>query len=124
MLNVVPITDVTADDQPTFADFWLLYPKRVARLDAERAWKRLSLAQHVEALTALVVWRAHWVADGRLQYAPHAATWLNGQRWTDELPDSWGASHASHIAATLPAKGERVVMPEHVKAAIAKLRAR
>ena len=124
MLNVVPIVEATADEQPTFADFWLLYPKRIARMEAEKSWLKLTAAQRVEALSGLVEWRNVWLSEGRLQFVPNASTWLNQQRWTDELPETWGASHASHVAASLPTKGERVAMPEHVKAAIAKLRAR
>jgi hypothetical protein len=111
-------------EEVTFADFWLLYPKRIARMEAEKSWEKLSPVQCVEAIVGLLSWRSVWITEGRLQFVPNASTWLNQQRWTDELPETWGASHASHIAATLPAKGERVQMPEHVKAAIAKLRAR
>ena len=124
MLNVVPITDATANDEPTFADFWLLYPKRIARMEAEKSWSKLCGEMQIQALTSLLNWRSVWLAEGRLQFVPNASTWLNQQRWTDELPETWGAGHASHVAATLPAKGERVQMPEHVRAAIAKLRAR
>ena len=124
MLNLVPIVEATADEQPTFADFWLLYPKRIARMEAEKSWRRLSPSQALDAVTALVSWRGVWLAEGRIQFVPNASTWLNQQRWTDELPETWGASHASHVAATLPAKGERATMPDHVRATLAKLRAR
>lgn len=107
---------------PTFADFWLLYPKRVARMEAEKAWQRLSSAQGAEAIVGLCQWRSIWIAEGRLQFVPNASTWLNQQRWTDELPISWGSGHASHRTAALPEPGERVAMPEHVRALIAKLR--
>lgn len=108
--------------EPVFADFWLLYPKRVAKLDAEKAWKRLSPAERVEAMVGLVTWRAIWVAEDRLQFVPFAATWLRAQRWTDEVPERWGASHASHVAAQVPQSGERAAMPENVRALLAKLR--
>ena len=60
------------------------------------------------------------------QYTPHASTWLNGARWEDEMPDQWivqnGAQHASHVIAKPPEAGKREPMPDHVRAAIAKLR--
>jgi len=121
-LALVP-TEVV-DEQPTFADFWLLYPKRIAKMEAEKAWNRTSAAERVESLTALIAWRSVWIAEGRLQFVPNASTWINQKRWSDELPESWGASHASHIAAAMPERGVKVAMPDHVKAAIAKLRAR
>jgi hypothetical protein len=108
--------------EPVFADFWLLYPKRVAKLDAEKAWLRMSPADRVDALVGLVTWRAIWIAEDQLQFVPHAATWLRAQRWTDEVPDRWGASHASHVSAKLPEGGERAAMPENVRALLAKLR--
>lgn len=108
--------------EPVFTDFWTLYPKRVARFDAEKAWKKLTAVQRVEALTALCSWRSVWIAEGRGQFVPHAATWLNGQRWEDELPETWTTSHASHTAAKLPLAGERAEMPQHVKDAIARLK--
>lgn len=123
MLNVVPIVEPTAYAEPTFADFWLLYPKRVARMEAEKAWNRLTGADRVGALTGLIPWRSYWLAAGKLEFVPHAATWLNQQRWTDELPETWGAGHASHVAAKLPEKGERAVMPESVRQLLAKMRA-
>jgi len=108
----------------TFADFWLLYPRRVARKDAERAWARISERDRVEALTALVGWRRVW-ADKDPQFIPHASTWLNGERWTDELPVASAVSHQSHAAIAGSAgiaSGERPAIPEHVKAVLAKLR--
>lgn len=110
----------------TFADFWLLYPRRVARKDAQKAWDRMSASDRIEALTALVAWRRVW-ATKDLEYLPYPSTWLNGERWTDELPVSATSSpnHASHVLA-VPAGGEiqRAGIPDHVKALIAKLRAK
>jgi hypothetical protein len=124
MLSVVANTDTELVAAPTFDDFWLLYPKRVAKLEAIKAWTRLSSVQHVAAITVLVGWRKVWIDRGELQFVPNAATWLRGERWEDELPmplvGSIGAS--CHLPANLPAKGERVAMPEHVRALLAKLR--
>ena len=113
---------VDEDEQPTFAAFWLLYPKRVAKVEAERQWNRLSAADQLDAIIGLVAWRQVWLKRGEMQFVPHASTWLHQQRWTDELPEQWAAnSHASHQPAEIKAT-ERGVMPDHVKALIAKLR--
>ena len=122
MTAALRIVGPVAADEPTFGDLWLMYPKRVAKMDAQKAWSRLSPADRVAALVGLTAWRAVWIADGRLQFVPNASTWLNQQRWTDELPESWGASHASHVSAKLPEGGERAAMPENVRALLAKLR--
>jgi hypothetical protein len=108
--------------EATFADFWTLFPKRIARMEAEKSWSRLSPAQRVDALVGLCAWRPVWIAENRLQFVPNASTWLNQQRWTDELPDQWAVSHASHVPFAKTEPGKREPMPEHVKAAIARLR--
>ena len=122
MLSVVADVDRTHEDIATFNDFWTLWPKRVARMEAERAWQRLSSVQHVEALTALVSWRSVWLARGELQYVPNASTWLNQQRWTDELPETWANRPHSHTPFPERVDEARGVMPDSVRAAIAKLR--
>ena len=109
------------EQAPDFQDFWLLYPRRVARKDALKAWGRLSPAQQVAAITALVEWRRVW-ATKDLDYLPYPATWIRGERWEDELPPEYMRTHAAHVAAQLPEQTARTVMPEHVKALLVKLR--
>lgn len=119
------ISEASVADLPTFGDFWLLYPKRVAKRDAERAWMRLSADDQVAALTALVDWRRLWMARNEMQYVPHPATWLNGGRWEDELPEQWAGRPASMSPAKLPAEQfVKSEMPAHVREALAKLRGR
>lgn len=106
---------------PDFADFWTLYPRRVARKDALKAWGRLKPAQQMAAIVACAAWRRVW-ATKDLDYLPYPATWINGERWDDELPPEFTQSHGSHVAAALPEPTARTVMPEHVKALLAKMR--
>lgn len=120
-LHLVGEAVVDTDEQLTFDALWLLYPKKVARLDAKKAWDRLNVADRLAAVIGLVAWRQVWLR-GEMQFAPHCATWLNGHRWEDELPEVWGANHASHAPAAVPVNGERAAMPDHVKALIAKLK--
>jgi hypothetical protein len=120
-LAVVADTAIDTEERPNFDAFWLLCPKRVAKLDAKKAWDRLSAEDQLAAMVGMVAWRRVWMARD-LQYAPYPATWLNGHRWEDELPTNWGASHASHAEAQIPQSGERAQMPAHVKDVLAKLR--
>lgn len=70
-----------------FDGFWAEYPKKVARLDAIKAFEKLKLANgDLERLMAglraqkeTLDWQRE---EGR--YVPHAATWLGGKRWLDE----------------------------------------
>ena len=121
MLSVV--ADTPQQDTATFEDFWLLYPKRVARKDALKAWQRLTDADRMRALTALVDWRRVW-AHKELQYVPNAATWINGERFYDELPVDMSPRPAAQAPAKLAEAGERSVMPDKVRDALAKMRGR
>ncbi len=108
---------------PAFEDFWLLYPRRVAKKDASRAWMKLTPSQRVDALVAMVEWRRIWQTKD-VEYLPHAATWLNGERWEDEIPPEYRQTHAAHSDAKLPEIAARTAMPDHVKKLLAKLRAK
>lgn len=67
-------------------DFWAHYPRKVARKDAKKMWDRLTPEQKFAAAHALPVHVRYWQAANReADRIPHAATWLNGERWTDEL---------------------------------------
>jgi len=105
-----------------FAEFWLIYPRHVAKVAAKRAWLRLTRREKVAALEALVSWRRIWLQRDEPEFIPHPASWLNGERWEDDLPTDWTSRHASH-SPVAPAesyvKGE---IPEKVKAMLAKLK--
>lgn len=69
-----------------FDSFWNLYPRRVAKRDAEKAWARLSAEQQFAALSALPIHVRYWQAAGTSkEYLPYPASWINGERWSDEL---------------------------------------
>lgn len=75
----------TAEAEKLFSDFWDAYPRRTGRKDALRAFLKLkpTAALVAQLLAAIKVQREskHW-RDG---FIPHASTWLNGERWTDDL---------------------------------------
>lgn len=80
---------VKADPLEGFAEFWIRYPKKKSKQDAEKAWKKLQPNAELRAtlLTALGTQAKtpDWTkSDG--QFIPLAATWLNGRRWEDEVP--------------------------------------
>lgn len=106
---------------PDFEDFWAVWPKREAKKDARRAWDKLRAQQRIAALQALPGHIERWRREGRARnHIPHPATWLNGERWEDELGEifppqpqqrraaapsgpPWWMSHAS-----MEAKGREV----------------
>lgn len=81
-------TDVVADG---FSAFWQAYPRKVNKVGAWKSWKRISPDHALQARIIAAV-EAHkrgdqWTKDdGR--FIPHPATWLNQERWGDELRPS------------------------------------
>lgn len=79
------------DDNPdavlvTFEMFWGRYPRRVAKKEAEKAWKRIDPSEHPKILAGVEKHRKSedWTDNGG-KYVPYPATYLNNERWTDEL---------------------------------------
>lgn len=70
----------------TFADFWKAYPRRVARKDAEKSWAKIPAETHRKILEAVLKARSteDWRKDNG-RFIPYPATYLNGERWEDEL---------------------------------------
>src|SRR6185369_6134585 len=113
LANVVPLTLPDPAPEPTFDDVWLLYPKHVARKAAAHAWNRLKPEDQVAALVAAITWRRIWLKRGEIDFVPHAATWLNGERWTDDLPGvPMNGAAILDTFKPLPAKDRRGIPPE------------
>ena len=78
--------DATADE-PGFAEFWSVYPNKKAKQDAVKAWSKLKPGELLQASILKAVrlqsQGEDWIKEGG-RFIPHAATWLNGKRWTDE----------------------------------------
>ena len=70
--------------QEQFKKFWSLYPRKVARVAAERSWKKLTLK---EIKSIFEVYHDHLIRwrYTEIQFVPHASTWINQKRWEDEL---------------------------------------
>lgn len=70
-----------------FESFWVSYPKKKSRSDAERAWRKLSpspeLSQRILDAVAAQRNSPDWLKEGG-QFIPYPASWLNGKRWEDE----------------------------------------
>lgn len=69
-----------------FDAFWAAYPRKVAKQDALKAWKKLRLVNgDFERVMAALesAKRSDW-AQRSAEHIPHPATWLNGRRFEDE----------------------------------------
>jgi len=114
----------------TFENFWSQYPKKVGKLTAKRSWEKLSLDNQQKALEAIVEHRKYWVAKGTdWEFIPHASTWLNQERFEDELvieqkenkrpPLPWYASDELTLA-----KGRELGLNPYAGETFAQFRAR
>jgi hypothetical protein len=69
-----------------FANFYVLYPRKMGRKDAERAWNRLTPIQQAECLEAMPNYLKYWkVKETAKDFIPYPASFLNAERWTDEI---------------------------------------
>jgi len=70
----------------TFALFYGLYPRKMARKDAEKAWNKLTPTEQSECLEAMPNYLKYWkIKETAKDYIPYPASFLNAQRWTDEI---------------------------------------
>jgi hypothetical protein len=91
--------DDAVDSAELFARFWSLYPRKVGKEAARKAWDKLTLTAElfevmVQALGAQSV-STEWTKDNG-QFIPHPSTWLNGKRWEDEVPEPAPAANNVH----------------------------
>ena len=69
-----------------FEEFWSLYPRKIAKAVARKAFARLTEQQQLDACKAIDDHLAYWKAkETELEFIPHASTWLNGERYFDEI---------------------------------------
>jgi hypothetical protein len=72
----------------SFGQFWLVYPRKRARLAAFKSFKRI--APDEETLTQIIVGIMRYMRSGEWddsRYIPYPATFLNQERWKDEVKE-------------------------------------
>lgn len=85
-----------AETEASFETFWKLYPRKTAKDNARKAFAKINpdaelLAQILESLAKHCTCQGWLKDDG--QFIPHAATWLNGKRWNDEVKPAANVHH-------------------------------
>ena len=77
----------------SFNTFWSHYPRKVGKGSAKKAWLRAVKNTAPEAIIEATIKYAD-ARDGQdIRFTPYPASWLNGERWTDDL---------AHVATTDP----------------------
>lgn len=84
----MPRKRVKGESSPGFDRFYSVYPKKVARATALKAWKK-SGADDSQTLTDTIIADVQRRIEGEwkgreLQYIPHPSTYINQRRWEDE----------------------------------------
>lgn len=80
-----------------FERFWELYPNKKAKVDAAKAWDKLSPSLDLcKIMTEALKRQMQSDQWKNTRFVPLPATWLNGERWLDKV-DSGGRSNDSEL---------------------------
>ena len=87
--NTVNTTsNITVNNIDHFESFWSVYPRKVGKAQARKAWDKLKLnddtVKMIAENIALRIKYGEW-SDANKTFIPHAATYLNNARWEDEV---------------------------------------
>jgi len=73
-----------------FNEFWKVYPKRENKKKAQEIYIKLApdkeLHQKILRVVTAMAKTEGWTKDKR-KFVPLPTTWLNGERWNDEIPN-------------------------------------
>ena len=100
-----PLSLNTPSLNSSFADFWSSYPRKIGKGAALKAYKKALTKTDAETILKAVKGYP-WSADK--DFIPHASTWLNAERWTDEpnapskSPDTYRVGHAKGLVKREP----------------------
>lgn len=76
----------TVEREKWFEQFWTLYPKKAGKKPAQASWRKVKREDYQKVLDALARHRKseQWTKNNG-QFIPNATTWLNQERWDDEV---------------------------------------
>ena len=75
-------TDIRAN-ATAFDAFWSAWPKKVDKVKAEKAWRRLTVKDQKSAMADF----PNRYAQTEKRFIPNPTTYIHGKRWEDELPN-------------------------------------
>lgn len=101
------------NDQDWFDMFWQAYPKKVARAKALEIWVKKRLEAQGEEIAMDVLDRVRRHAQWQdKQYVPNPTTYLNQERWTDEIIEqgiSANGQNTGRVSRTTQASNEAFI---------------
>ena len=85
--DIITNTPTSQKANGLFSAFYSLYPRKVGKQAAEKAWLKNKCDEHsdqiMEALPKHIDSKDWQKSEG--QFVPHPSTWLNGRRWEDQI---------------------------------------
>ena len=80
--------NITSKNMSIFDNLWQIYPKKVGKGTAKKALaKAMTKATADQIQHSLAVFVRAWGNQDK-KFMPHLATWLNGERWDDEIQEA------------------------------------
>lgn len=87
-ISKVKTSKVNINKDAAFHSFWEKYPRKIGKKAAWKAWGKVEWTQELQEriIKALdvAISSEQWSKDSG-RYIPHAATWVNGERWEDDI---------------------------------------
>jgi hypothetical protein len=83
-LSSPPPVSIKPSENPLFEEFWKVYPRKVEKGVARKAWKNALKRATAEEIIAGAKRYAALKLD--LEFTKHPGPWLNADRWLDEGP--------------------------------------
>ncbi len=81
------VNNTDTEVETSFDKFWKVYPKKVGKKEAKKAFDRAKKTVDADTMMQAVLAQkesSQWTRDNG-RYIPNPATWLNQGRWDDEI---------------------------------------
>lgn len=104
-----------------FEDFWKIYPRKVNKKEALASWKKAKTPEIDIIIKSIEKQKTsdQWLKDNG-QFIPYPSTWLNQERWNDEL--TYGGNGNGSYQRGYKRNQERELPPDIAEAADARAR--
>lgn len=98
--KVKTIVRVASDDPADFSQFWRSYPRKEGKKKTLSRWKHMDAEAKQQALAGLKRWQDSGRWDDP-QFIPQPLTYLNGERWKDEIAKTNGRKFETYDERTV-----------------------
>lgn len=94
IIHSITILSLSKDkENAPFIDFWNIYNNKKGLKEAFKNWSKLDSETHNIILLKL----RSWLVQNAESFLPHPATWLNQERWNDEI-----STPSEQLASVVP----------------------